>query len=142
METSKRRRARAIGCDACRIGRTGTNPKLVGEIVRFLGSSDLEATQREERCPDARRTPTVTLDPVPVVGPEPTCPVPQCIIGAGAAKETRIHTFLGGILLYVLGFALVGWLELPLCFDMAGIAITVILLGPGPVLPWGFPRLG
>lgn len=138
VDASNARPARTTVYDAFRTGRTRVNPRLVGEIASVLGAPEAESALWEERCLCARRNAPATPNPVPQavpeaapeVPPEPAAPLRAAAEAAVPSRRRQLMLFLACIALNVLGFTLVAGLGLPLYLDMAGTAMSAIVLGP------------
>ncbi|MFJ4036962.1 hypothetical protein ACIPVB_02660 [Microbacterium sp. NPDC090007] len=121
--------------DLFRPGRTWIDTALLRDIVRALGADESEADRWVERCVRVRRS-GERAHPVRTEAEPPAPPVPARAPARPPAapptrkKRTTMALLLGGILLNLLGIAVVQALDLPIFLDMVGTAATAIVLGP------------
>jgi energy-coupling factor transport system substrate-specific component len=133
--------ARTTVYDVFRSGRSRMNAELVGEIVRALGASETESAQWVARCRAAIENrgpqpakPAQPADTAKQRADYPKLRIPSFFAHARARITPTLRQagvlMLVGVGLNWLGFFAVGWLHLPLYFDMAGTAIAAVILGP------------
>lgn len=121
--------------DVFRPGRTWIDTALLRDIVRALGADEAEADRWVQRSVRVRRNGergrSEPVEADPPAPPVPARPATGSTLTAPAPRRWVTAVLLvGGILLNLLGLAVVQALNLPIFLDMIGTAATAIVLGP------------
>ena len=146
VHPSASRPARTTVYDAFRLDRRRVNPKLVGEIARALGATEVQVSQWETRCLAVRKQLEHELDapqdaaaPVDAVGTAThgdddthvELPVDEALPTPKRPGWRSVTVLIAACIgINILGFWIVPLLGLPLYLDMVGTAIASLALGP------------